>query len=163
MGLFVHTAKNDETAYYAIAVDGKIVATSGSVSERIAMPEPVPQGDERSFVHWVDDTGTAQYPAMGNRASYAFSFIFVPSRDSGPRPLWILPHARGGNYRFAHRNWRPGPQHVLVPDDDPWAPGDVKGRASPYFTMWYGYNSNCGTGKPLAEGVNVNYTDRRLT
>jgi hypothetical protein len=100
---------------------------------------------------------------MGNRAGYAFNFIFVPSRDRGSHPLWILPHARGGNYRFAHRNWRPGPQHVLVPDDDPWAPGDVKGRASPYFTMWYGYNSNCGTGKPLAEGVNVNYTDRRLT
>jgi pimeloyl-ACP methyl ester carboxylesterase len=28
--------------------------------------------------------------------------------------------------------------------------------------MWYGYNSNCGTAKPLTEGVNVNYTDRRL-
>jgi pimeloyl-ACP methyl ester carboxylesterase len=52
---------------------------------------------------------------------------------------------------------------LLVPDDDPWAPGDVKGRAVPYFTMWYGYNTHCGTGKPLTEGVNVNYTERRLT
>jgi hypothetical protein len=163
VGLFVYTAKKDQTAHYAVAASGKIIAVSGPVSERVAMPGPVPQGDERSYVHWVDDVGTAQYPAMGNRASYAFNFLFVPSRQPGPRPLLILPHARGGNYRFGHRNWRPGPSHVLVPDDDPWAPGDVKGRAAPYFTMWYGYNSNCGTGKPLAEGVNVNYTDRRLT
>jgi pimeloyl-ACP methyl ester carboxylesterase len=99
---------------------------------------------------------------MGNRASYAFNFEFVPCREAGPQPLLILPHARGGNYRMGHQNRRPGPQHVLVPDDDPWAPGDVKGRAAPYFTMWHGYNSNCGTGQPLAEGVNVNYTERRL-
>ncbi len=163
VGLFVYTAKKDQTAHYAVTAGEKIVAVSGPVSERVAMPEPVPQGDGHSCVHWVDDVGTAQYPAMGNRAGYAFNFVFVPSRERGPRPLLILPHARGGNYRFGHRNWRPGPPHVLVPDDDPWAPGDVKGRAAPYFTMWYGYNSNCGTGKPLAEGVNVNYTDRRLT
>lgn len=162
VGLFVYTAKKDETAHYAVVASGKIVAVSGPVSERVAMPEPVPQGDDRSYVHWVDDVGRADYPAMGNRASYAFNFEFLPSRETGPQPLLILPHARGGNYRIGHRNRRPGPSHVLVPDDDPWAPGDVKGRAAPYFTMWYGYNSNCGTGKPLTDGINVNYTERRL-
>ncbi|NUQ61637.1 MAG: prolyl oligopeptidase family serine peptidase [Pirellulales bacterium] len=162
VGLFVYTAKKDETAHYAVVTDGKIVAVSGPVSERVAMPEPVPQG-EYGYVHWVDDIGTAEYTAMGNRAGYAFNFDFVPSREPGPQPLWILPHARGGNYRMGHHNRRPGPPHVLVPDDDPWAPGDVAGRAAPYFTMWHGYNTNCGTGRPLTEGVNVNYTERRLS
>ena len=162
VGLFVYTAKKDETTCYAIATGGKIIAVTGPVSEQVAMPEPVPQGDGTGYVHWVDNVGTAQYPAMGHRASYAFNFDFVSSRQPGLQPLLILPHARGGNYRIGHRNRRPGPPHVLLPDDDPWAPGDVKGRATPYFTMWYGYNSNCGTGKPLTEGVNVNYTERRL-
>ena len=162
VGLFVYTAKKDETAFYAVVANEKIVATSGPVTEQVAMPEPVPQGDGHGYVHWVDDVGTAQYPAMGNRASYAFNFDFVPSRETGPRPLWILPHARGGNYGFGRHNRRPGPSHALFPDDDPWAPGDVQGRAAPYFTMWYGYNSHCGTGRPLTDGVNVNYTERRL-
>jgi hypothetical protein len=99
---------------------------------------------------------------MSNRASYAFGFFFLPSREGGVRPLFVSPHARGGNYSVGRRNRQPGPAHALVPDDDPWAPGDVEGRAAPYFTMWYGYNSNCGTGRPLADGVNVNYTERRL-
>jgi hypothetical protein len=162
VGLFVYTAKKDESAHYAVLAGEKIIAAAGSVAESVAMPEPVPQGDGLTYVHWVDDVGTDQYPAMGNRASYAFNFIFVPAKEKGLKPLHIAPHARGGNFRMGHRFRKPGPFHDLVPDDDPWAPGDVKGRAAPFFTMWYGYNSICGTGKPITEGVNVNYTERRV-
>jgi len=90
VGLFVSTAKKDETAHYAVVAGGKIVAVSGPVSEGVAMPEPVPQGDERGYVHWVDDVGTAHYPA--------FSGCSLNDDPGDGRPESGAPHGQINGY-----------------------------------------------------------------
>lgn len=96
-GVFVHTAKQDETAFYAVtAVVGGVEAAElepgvnalgTGVAEQVGPVAPVRQNDETDYVHWTDNVGTAYYPAMSPRPSVPYTYrVRVPDGD-GPFPM----------------------------------------------------------------------------
>jgi len=68
-------------------------------------------------------------------------------------------HGGGGSYASASA-FATFPSVTVVSPDSyvPGAPDELDRT----WDAWYGYNDNVGTGQPLSEGVNIDYTTRRL-
>lgn len=166
-GLFVHTVTADEAGYYAVtAVLGGVEDTAVTrgenalldpIAEVVAVPRPVLQsiaGSNRHYVHWVSAHDAPLAPAMWIRPSRAFNFrvVFDPT-FSGPRPVMLRLHARGGNFQlpgeFSH------PETVVLSPDD-WI------GESPTNTFWYGLNEAFPDTTQYASHLNVDYTVRRV-
>lgn len=97
-GLFVSTARKDEVAHYAVTAvtDGNENRTAGSnvlktgIEEKIQAISPVKQNDEVDYVHWTDNVGNAQYPAMSPQPSTAYNFCVHASDGEDLALIGIL-------------------------------------------------------------------------
>lgn len=172
-GLLVHTAVESDIAYYAVATctaDGKILAWLGSVGpveEHVDLPRPVLQSEERvrehvraHYVHWAPHVDTWAAQALCNRPHFAFDFVvWEPVEPVVEGAALFALHGGGGTYV----NAVPPPTHpqltVVCPES--LIPGDLP-EVDRTWDAWYGYNESVGTGQPLSEGVNNDYTTRRL-
>jgi len=172
-GLFVETPVESGTVSYAVvglSATGTPVTWIGAtplVAETVDTPEPILQGvtevqgrRRAHYVHWAPaaDTGAAQ--ALCNRPGYAFNFIvWEPvSPEARGAALFAL-HGGGGSYANARAiDAYPDLCVVGVDSHIPDFPRGFNGTGD----AWYGYNDLVGTGEPLADGLNVDYTTRRL-
>jgi len=164
-GLYVHTAAKDQRAYYAVvtAVDGVEntrdvrggLNVVGPIDEKVAMPEPVLQGElpdspffhfaqkRLHYVRWVA-------PPLTNRPyDYHNWSVGVPLELQDGAALELNLHRDGYSYWRTHYRIEPG-SVVLCPYDFP-----IK-------TFWYGYHECRGTLRPWNEGTIRNYTEKRL-
>jgi len=172
-GLFVHTAAESGLAFYAVAscdafgnVD-QLIRSIGPIDERVACPEPVLQEESEidgairaHYVHWAPYVDTEAADALCHRPSEGFNFIVwepaLPQEDGAA--LFAL-HGGGGSYA----NARPYKNHpnLTVLGLDSHIPGFELGLNGT-GDAWYGWNEHVGTDIPLAGGLNVDYTTRRL-
>ncbi len=180
-GLLVWTALAEEEAYYAVTARDQTGenrtltpgenALASPVSERVEWPEPVWQetlGGEiegERYAHWVNWEDTPLIPAMANRPGLAYNFVLQNVKETADQSLLVRLHGGGGNYtrtNFGTSN----PDELRLSLDDPFpdfdtsSPDAYSGRL--INTAWFGYNSNYLTGKPLTEGLNHDYTRRRM-
>ena len=172
-GLLVYTATTSADMYYAVAScnsSGDPLAWIGSVgpvSERVAIPQPVLQSEGMirehmrvRYAHWAPHVDTATASALCNRPYYTFDFVvWEPlQQDPGGAALFSL-HGGGGTYA----NAIPPPTHpkLLVVSPESFIPGTPK-SVDRTWDAWYGYNSHVGLDASLADGVNTDYTTRRL-
>jgi len=117
-GLFVYTAKKDEPAYYAVTavVDGNenreiaagANALTEAVQEKIEPVQPVKQNDRVDFVHWTDDVGTENYPAMSARPGTPYNFRLIVPNGEGPFPVVGLLH--GMLFQYNQQDFQERPQ-----------------------------------------------------
>ena len=169
-GLFVHTVKKQEQAFYAVGnlIPSFIVGKNSlkdPVRESPGQMQPVlveqlktETGLADVYTHWVDKD---MHPreGMAYRFSVTTSFNYKP----GVRhPLLVHLHGAGGRYGTVHMegdDWV-----ILYPDmrtvtfHSEKYPG-WSGRGS---TFWYGLNSNFYNKEDPYGGINVNYTERRI-
>lgn len=118
-GLFVYTAKADETAYYAVtAVVSSVEATdvvtgasgnslSAGIAEVVGPVSAVAQNTSGDYVHWADNVGTVHYGKMNNRPSVPYNFRVHAPTGAGPYPQIGVLH--GALFQFD------------TPDADRWA------------------------------------------
>ncbi len=172
-GLFVHTATMDGDAFYAVAActqTGHIqewLGTFGPVSERVDVPVPVRQSSRvvknarrAHYVHWAPAIDTPCALALANRPNQAFNFVVWEPLESEPSGAAVFAlHGGGGSYA----NALPLPNHpaLTVVSPDSYIPGSPEGLDR-NWDAWYGYNENVGLYRPLSEGLNIDYTTRRL-
>ena len=175
-GLFVHTVKKREPAFYAVgSLDAGGNLVPSFVVGKNSLGDPVRQspGDMQPvlakhlktetgladvYIHWVGED-------MHPREGMAYRFAVTMSADYKPwvrHPLLINLHGAGGRYGTVHRaddDWV-----ILYPDmrtvtfHSEKYPG-YSGRGS---TFWYGLNSNFYNKEDPYGGINVNYTERRV-
>lgn len=171
-GLFVHTTNGNGNFFYAVtSVFGNVentILTSGqntlssAVSETVSAVQPVFQRlfirngrIYESYVHWATNAGNANYPAMANRASFAFNFGLQKRGTASTHSLLISLHARGGNF-VTNNETSDANEWVLSLDD--YIPNEIRN------TFWYGYHENfdlsTGLGFPTS-GTVPDYTVRR--
>ena len=171
-GLFVHTTNEDGNFFYAVTsvVDNveNTVLTSGqntlsnAVSETVSAVQPVFQRlfirngrIYESYVHWATNVGNANYPAMANRASFAYNFGLKKRGTAATHSLLVSLHARGGS--FVNGNETSDPNEWVLTLDD-YIPNEIQN------TFWYGYHENfdlsTGLGFPT-DGTVPDYTVRR--
>jgi len=176
-GLFVHTAWAAGDYYYAVtSVEDEVedtVVISGSggnsldfpVQEEVMLPQPVLQFEGiapgevriRDYVHWGTNVDTDSIPAMASYPSFPYNFrVWNVPQDSIVRPLRFFLHS--GESYFTQRG-RVNDEAVIITPDCPKRSYPLDDLQK---TFWFGYNSNLGLGKPLTEGVNVNYHERRI-
>lgn len=176
-GLFVYTAKEDVTAYYAVTAvvegveDSTIDAGPGGnttpdgVPETVSVPQPVLQrtGSDtllayRDYVFWTDDVGIGGFPAMSSLPGVPVNFrVTNDLGDSVSQPLMVWLH--GGNRDFKAPSRSGGDGVLILKVDDPKYAHPYPAKHNDY---WFGFNSNYGRGAPLDEGLNMNYVERRL-
>ncbi len=170
-GLFVHTSRTSERAYYAVTsvINGRettsFVAGENSlpeaVSESVARPQPVltlslNKGKGRVYTQYMD---YANWNPTFN--GYAYNYLVtLPAgyRSSRQYPLLINPHAYGETVTVKEESeW--GWQVIqLFPMD----PGADQGALN---SWWYGYAAehNYNTDGPVpAKGAIVNFTEQRV-
>lgn len=171
-GLFVHTTNTDGNFFYAVTsvvsnVENTILTggqntLSSAVSETVSAVQPVFQRTftrngrtYESYVHWTTNVGNANYPAMANRASFAFNFGLQKRGTASTHSLLISLHARGGN--FVNNNGTSDANEWILSLDD-YIPNEIRN------TFWYGYHENfdlsTGLGFPTT-GTVPDYTVRR--
>ncbi len=183
-GVFVYTAKANESALYAVTavidksevrtVDAGLNTLSSPVEEKVEPVEPVKQNEDNEYVHWTDNIGTAQYPAMSSIPSMAYNFNISPPKGQGPYPVHLLLHGALFQYNTPTAQRAEAlndPNKIAVFADAPaLSTGGrgrefkVKGITLPPIPSgaWYGYNENWGTGKPMSEGKVVPYHAQRV-
>lgn len=159
-GLYVYTAKSDETAFYAVTavIDGVEQRSlnpgpagnvlSAGVVERMEPAAAVRQNNEADYVHWTDNVGTEHYPAMSSLPSVAYNFRVHAPRGPGPFPLVGFLHGALLQYNRISMDPRDLSGAVRVALDSPVMRGRIEGLADEEYPNggWYGYNSNLGTG-----------------
>lgn len=172
-GLFVHTTMENADVYYAVAActeEGRIldwIGALGPVAESVAVPVPVLQfvndvkGTLRKrYVHWAPHSDTPVAQALCNRPSQAFNYVvWDPSDPEMSGAAVFALHGGGGSY--ANALPLPNQPQVTVVSPDSYVPGFPEGLDRSW-DAWYGYNENVGTGRPLSEGLAIDYTTRRL-
>lgn len=189
-GLFVYTAKENSASYYAVTVVVNGVenrslydVSNGNVThkpaqERLQRVKAVPQ-NSTDYVHWTSDVDTRFYPAMGSKPSLAYNFRVHAPQGAGPYALIGVLH--GGLFqfntqdadRYAKIDGAEGDGAVRVAMDSPifnttTADGQKKkieglSVIEDWPTeVWYGYNSNFGTGRPQEQGKGTDYAVRRV-
>jgi len=180
-GFYVVTPLTPGLTYYAIRVcriiDGtrtetvRVRVPEGPVQETPASPEPVLQWTESPvsrhpgnyYIVWLGSADpTGRYPTYGyaNRHCHPFAFriCFPQSYDAARMyPLLLVLHSGVKTWQSYEAEFGDG--IALIPDDRVFFSDDAKDYL---WTLWYGYNCNYRTGKPLEEGVVVNYTERSL-
>lgn len=183
-GLFVHTAKTAEKAWYAVTaiIDDmemeKITpganATANPVDEKVERPQPVRQPGKQfnDFVHWTDNVGTDVYPAMSSIPSVPYIFRVKVPEGEGPFALVGVLH--GSTIRYSGPDDRLAligapPQKVKdirVQFDSPNMNRGVRIKDFDPFPLipggWYGYRSSWGTGANEDDGELVDYHARRV-
>lgn len=171
-GLFVHTTNTGGNFYYAVTsfvnnIENTVLTSgqntlSSAVSESVSAVQPVFQRTftnnartYESYVHWTTNVGNANYPAMANRASFAFNFGLQKRGTASIHSLLISLHARGGN--FVNGNGTSDANEWVLSLDD-YIPNEIRN------TFWYGYHENfdlsTGLGFPTT-GTVPDYTVRR--
>jgi pimeloyl-ACP methyl ester carboxylesterase len=143
-GLFVHTVERSERAYYAVTsvkdgredrrVSTSRNATSSSLSETPAPPQPVLQDSDsigELWGHWTSNRTTPYMRALTLWPSAGFNFRFEPGSASGPHGLVVRLHAAGQTYG---QGW---PQRFEVQRDvDILAVSDLQPYTS--WSFWFG-------------------------
>lgn len=173
VGLCVVTATTDDTAFYGVAATDPMgqaaswIGGTDAVAETVDVPRPVLQTREveseyvrMRFAHWAPHEDTACAKALCNRPGQTFNFVVrEPLAATTPTAALFVLHGGGGSYG----NAAIFPQHrgLLIVSPESIIPGRPDG-VDRTWDAWYGYNENVGTGRPLDEGVNVDYTVRRL-
>ena len=174
IGLYVQTTSTDGRVHYTVArlsTDGvpiERIGGAGPLFESTAVPRPVLQSTRtvrgfirRHYVHWAPQVDTTCAQALCNRPNQAFNFVvWEPAAPSGePTAALFALHSGGGSYA----NALPLAQlpDIVVVSPDSVIPGDPEG-VDRSWDAWYGYNDHVGTGLPLEDGINVDYTTRRL-
>jgi len=172
-GLFVHTALETAAVYYAIAAcdaagsPAEWIGAVGPIEEQVAPPQAVLQsriethGRVRAhYVHWAPHVDTSAAQALTNRSGLAFNLAVWETAEDVPGGAAVFSlHGGGGAYANAIPD-SAHPALVFLGLDShihDFPPG-LNGTGD----AWYGYNENVGTGQPLSEGLNVDYTTRRL-
>lgn len=177
-GLFVHTPVEAGSFYYAVTSvrdsteDSTIVlgedgnALDLPVEEAVMRPEPVlqevganPVGvPYRDYVHWGTNVDTDSIPAMASVPSYPYNFrVWNDRGDTNKVILRFFLHS-GEDYFTQPTRVNHEGMIVVSPD----CPKQTYPLSLLKKTYWYGYNDSLGNGELLAEGVNVNYHERRL-
>ena len=165
-GLFVHTAKAEEEAEYAVTFAGEGLGPNTPrvrMRERVEFPQPVRQ-NETEFVHWTDDIGTPLYPAMSSRPSVPYNFRVHAPEGDGPFPLIGFLHGALMNFTKTQIGGEAEARAVRIALDSPIMRGEIKGLEGERWAAgaWYGYNENWGTDRPEEAGRIVDYVARRV-
>jgi hypothetical protein len=180
-GLYVYTVESAGDHYYAVTsiVRGnenrsvKPANSAGPVRESVAAVNPVLQalevpdllaaGNRQVFMVWLgrfDSSGRYVDYGYSNRRSTPYLFRIITPETWDPTaavPLLVFFHYFSDSYVGGGQN-AAQPRFVLTADDyDPLITANLYGAS-----MWYGYNSNYGTHRAPADGVVVNYTERRV-
>ena len=166
VGLYVHSARKAERAYYAVvaSVNGTANTADFSPGNSLAQPlaespgtgQPVRQtpaggrfgfdfpGRKEYFVTWVA-------PPLSNLPSRYFNWcVHLPPKRAGRAPLNVSFHARGFSYAKPIRRFDRSAIQIAGHDVGP-----VSG--------WYGYHECLDTLRSWKEGKVQPYTERRLT
>jgi len=167
-GLFVYTVESASSrAYYAVTsvrngnedrrVDSSENATSSSLSEKAAAPQPVLQDSDSTgelWGHWVSDRETPFLPALSPWPSAGYNFRFEPGSGPAPRGLVVRLHAAGQTYTQA---W---PHRFEVQRDV-----DILGLSDlqPYtsWSLWFGAQERLPA-LPTRDTRVWNYTQERI-
>ncbi len=165
-GLFVHTAKTEAEAEYAVTLAGEALTDETPrtrVRERVEFPQAVRQNDT-DFVHWTDDVGTPLYPAMSSVPSVPYNFRVRAPQGSGPFPLIGFLHGALMDFTKTQIGGEAEAGAVRIALDSPIVRGDIAGLEGERWAAgaWYGYNENWGTDRPEESGRVVDYVSRRV-
>jgi hypothetical protein len=139
-GLYVHTARAAETAYYAVTAvhAGTEVRTldtnvlSEGVAERVEPVAAVAQNAEGDYVHWTDQVGTHLYPAMASAPGGSYNFRVHGPASGEPRTLIGVLHGALFQYntpdrdRYAKLDGAEGDAAVRVALDQPLVRGKIE-------------------------------------
>lgn len=143
-GLYVHTAKAEERAYYAVTAvqDGEEVkrldenVSTSAVAERVEAVTAIAQNDRGDYVHWTDHIGTPHYPAMAATPGGYYNFRVHGSRSGTPRALIGVLHGALFQFntpdreRYAKVDGAEGDRAVRVALDLPLLRGSIEGFES---------------------------------
>ena len=165
-GLFVHTAKADETAFYAVTAmyDGAEWRTlednvvAAGLAERVEPVSAVAQNESGDYVHWTDHGGTAQYPAMAETPGGYFNFRVHGSRTGAPRALIGVLHGALFQFntpdrdRYAKLDGAEGDRAVRVALDQPLLRGRIKGIDLEKLGLASPTGGNAGGGGRMPSG-----------
>lgn len=165
-GLFVHTAKIEEEAEYAVtSADEALTDTTPRVrvSERVEFPQAVRQ-NETDFVHWTDHIGTPLYPAMSSVPSLPYNFRVRAPHGRGPFPLIGFLHGALMDFTKTQTGGPAEAGAVRIALDSPIVRGEIAGLEGERWPAgaWYGYNENWGTDRPEESGRIVDFIARRV-
>lgn len=165
-GLFVHTAKAEEDAEFAVTRAGAELNAGTPrvrVRERVEFPQAVRQ-NETDFVHWTDDVGTPLYPAMSSLPSVPYNFRVRAPQGAGPFPLIGFLHGALMHFTKTQIGGEAEAHAVRIALDSPIMRGEIKGLAGERWAAgaWYGYNENWGTDRPEESGRIVDFVARRV-
>lgn len=183
IGLYVYAVESGGPHYYAVTsvVRGnenraigagnragpvaETVTPASPVRQYMEDPDPLASANRQVFVVWLGRFDPAGRYADGygyaNRRSVPYIFRVTTPETWNPAdtyPLLVCFHYFSDSYFCGgHSVPEPG-RFVLAADDhDPLITANEYGH-----TMWYGYNSNYGASAAPADGVVVNYAERRL-
>jgi len=140
-GLYVHTARAEESAFYAVtavhageevrALAENVFATA--VVERVEPVAAVAQNETGDYVHWTDHVGTPHYPAMAAAPGGYFNFRVRGPRSGAPRALIGVLHGALFQFdtpdreRYAKLDGAEGDRAVRVSLDQPLLRGTIEG------------------------------------
>lgn len=165
-GFLVTTVPTNRTSYYAVTAswhgfENQTIDTSrggnttASVFESAMQTRPVRQailGNAEEFVQFLPERSNGFARAETNRPGRALNFqVIVDRTKSGPRPVVLVFHSRGGTWKTARID-------ALVPDNAIQIAFDDDN--DPYLTsLWFGYHE--GFPGPVTGKVQ-DYTERRI-
>lgn len=166
-GYLVATVPRAQTSYYAVTaswngLENRTIDTrqgGNSVGPIVETPQairPVLQavnGIAEEYVEFLPDRPNGFVGAHANRGGRALNYqLVVDRRLSGPRPVVLVFHSRGGTWKTARVDqWLPANAIQIAFDDD----------NDPYLTsLWFGYHEAFPGGP--ARGKVVDYTERRV-
>jgi hypothetical protein len=127
-GLYVHTAKNKETAFYAVTAvhAGAEFRTVGSnclsagVAEKVEAVGAVPQNDEIDYVHWTAVDGAFNFRVHGPRSGRPVALIGVLHGA-------LFQYNTPDKDRYAKLDGEEGDRAVRVAMDSPLVRGRIEG------------------------------------
>lgn len=166
-GYLVTTPPTSRTSYYAVTalwnglenrtlVNAKGGNTVGPVLEAAQAIRPVLQatsGIASEYVEFLPDRNNGFVRPHSNRGGRALNFQVVVDRTkSGPRPVVLVFHSRGGTWKTARIDaWLPANAIQIAFDDD----------NDPYLTsIWFGNHETFPQGP--ASGQVHDYSERRV-